>query len=836
MRLIPYALVLLLPINAAAQIISIPDEDLQGMLKAVRPSYVDTVAGTVDATAWNNDPPYAIIIYADSCQDGFLDMTGVEQLAATNVNFVSSGQLPTPTIAFTGAPIGGTGIYLISNVDAAMITGLLPLPAGITNLYCNGCGFTDIPSSTTALTNVSFLTSDLSAATFSNSSALLDLYIHTSTLPASLTLPPTLTDLSIILSNLATLPALPPALEDLTISGNLITELPPLPATLVSLRVADNEIDTLPALPAGLMTLNVETNPLDSLPALPAALYELTISYTGITEIPALPPDINRIEARWNPALTSLPALPEGLYVLDVRHNEISELPPLPVSLHHLYAMHMPELHCLPPLPQGLETLWLIGSGVGCLPNLPPGVDTTASQFWIDPIVCNVANTTCSLFSPVITGTVYHDLNSDGGQDIGELALPGRIIEAQPGDNLTASGADGYYALPIALGSYTVQGQTPLYHTVTSAPYAVSLTLPQQEAPLNDVGYFLTPNIQDLVLDMTSITNERPGFESHYQLSYRNVGTQVQDGSVSFTYDAAMSFVSSTPAPDAINGTTLTWNFSQLPMYASGAIHLTLSTLVITPIGTAITHTAVADPLATDQAPLDNTFTYTATVVGSFDPNDKQVEPVELTPAQIAAGDRVTYTIRFQNTGTFLAERVVITDTLSNDLQWNTIDVVAASHAHTWYITDGVLHVIFNNINLPDSTSDEANSHGFVKFSMRPVGSLLVGETVENIANIHFDFNAPVITNAAVFSVNNSTDVGGWNNGPVQLYPDPVTDVFTFVQGREGSGPLEVLDVMGRVVMRSATTGMRTTCDVSHLAPGLYRLRTTAVVVPFVKQ
>ncbi|MBK6774824.1 MAG: hypothetical protein IPG74_02870 [Flavobacteriales bacterium] len=81
-------------------------------------------------------------------------------------------------------------------------------------------------------------------------------------------------------------------------------------------------------------------------------------------------------------------------------------------------------------------------------------------------------------------------------------------------------------------------------------------------------------------------------------MPYTNAGTQVQDGSVTFTYDAAMAFISSVPAPDVINGNTLTWNFTQMAISEQHNISVTMSTPVGTALGTNIYHTATVGPLA----------------------------------------------------------------------------------------------------------------------------------------------------------------------------------------------------------------------------------------------
>jgi hypothetical protein len=58
-----------------------------------------------------------------------------------------------------------------------------------------------------------------------------------------------------------------------------------------------------------------------------------------------------------------------------------------------------------------------------------------------------------------------------------------------------------------------------------------------------------------------------------------------------------------------------------------------------------------------------------------------------------------------------------------------------------------VLTWTFDNINLPDSTRDQAGSNGFVKFTVLPVKDLPAGTRIENFADIYFDYNPPVRTN-----------------------------------------------------------------------------------------
>jgi len=104
----------------------------------------------------------------------------------------------------------------------------------------------------------------------------------------------------------------------------------------------------------------------------------------------------------------------------------------------------------------------------------------------------------------------------------------------------------------------------------------------------------------------------------------------------------------------------------------------------------------------------------TETGVGAYGPNDKQVWPGDfIAPDAVAAGVPLRYTIRFQNTGTYPAERVRLVDTLDANLDLSTLSVLGASHPYSWQVKGGrVLEIVFDQIQLPDSSTNQAASHG----------------------------------------------------------------------------------------------------------------------------
>ncbi|AFM06291.1 conserved repeat protein [Bernardetia litoralis DSM 6794] len=179
-------------------------------------------------------------------------------------------------------------------------------------------------------------------------------------------------------------------------------------------------------------------------------------------------------------------------------------------------------------------------------------------------------------------------------------------------------------------------------------------------------------------------------------------------------------------------------------------------------------------------------------ILDSYDPNDKQVAPFGLTNENlIEATTELDYTIRFQNTGTIEAVNIVVLDTLSEYLDIETIRLGMVSHDYNFFI-DGdadtrVLRFEFDNINLPDSNSNEPASHGFIKFKIKQKANNRIGTVIKNRAAIYFDFNSPIITNTISNKIailplrNNNLDLAVFDcsNANFELIANAGTDIET---------------------------------------------------------
>lgn len=180
-------------------------------------------------------------------------------------------------------------------------------------------------------------------------------------------------------------------------------------------------------------------------------------------------------------------------------------------------------------------------------------------------------------------------------------------------------------------------------------------------------------------------------------------------------------------------------------------------------------------------------------IFNSFDPNDKDATPRGNGPQHfVHPGTPLEYRIRFQNTGNDTAFLVVIRDTLSQHFNFGKLESGGSSHRYEFaQISDSIIQFTFENILLPDSTTNLDGSQGFVDFTIYPKDGLPDGTEVLNRAAIYFDFNEPVITNTVrrvygKYAFVHTRDLPG--DIPVRVYPNPFVSEATFELPESESG------------------------------------------------
>ncbi len=235
---------------------------------------------------------------------------------------------------------------------------------------------------------------------------------------------------------------------------------------------------------------------------------------------------------------------------------------------------------------------------------------------------------------------------------------------------------------------------------------------------------------------------------------------------------------------------------------------------------------------------------------GAYDPNDKQGFPTGFGAKHyIRPGTELEYLIRFQNTGTDTAFSVVIRDTLSEWLDPLTVRSGASSHPYRFELTGaGTLIFDFQNILLPDSNVNEAASHGFVQFRIRPRADVPLETDIFNNAAIYFDFNDPIITNTTTHRIGeNFISVGLWQPEKpaytVSISPHPLTDAswisvagLTTPSRLTGNTPgnfhLSIFDLTGRQVRALSAAEPRFLLRKDDLPEGTYLFKVDVDGVP----
>lgn len=206
--------------------------------------------------------------------------------------------------------------------------------------------------------------------------------------------------------------------------------------------------------------------------------------------------------------------------------------------------------------------------------------------------------------------------------------------------------------------------------------------------------------------------------------------------------------------------------------------------------------------------------------IGSWDPNDKQALPRGYGEQHfIEANTPLEYLIRFQNTGTDTAFNVRIEDQLSEHLAWNTLVPGAASHPYRMELKDdGQLLFHFDDILLPDSTTNLEASNGFVQFSIRQLPDNPNGTLIENTAGIYFDFNEAVVTNTVTHTIGENFILVGTQDILIpgltlNVAPNPLqSSSLITLQGFDlNDGQCLIYDTQGRLIGRHAFTGQQLT-------------------------
>ncbi len=432
-----------------------------------------------------------------------------------------------------------------------------------------------------------------------------------------------------------------------------------------------------------------------------------------------------------------------------------------------------------------------------------------------------------------ITAFSFYDTNENGIFDGDDYGLQNQAFTLQPDEVYTYSNESGITTFLVTEGEYTLVLAENAFWELTTETYQYPVTLDDAGTQYN-FGLKPVTGFSLVQGDLTSAPT-RCGFEVKHWLSYKNEGTNTADGVLRLTPDALTDFVNADPLPSYVDGDVLYWTFEDLLPTYEEQIEITFQMPGVDFIGTNLTSIGEVWSLdETGDTLSENKFFYTSELTCAYDPNDKLVTP------EGEGDDNYTlfidslleYTVRFQNTGNDTAFNVFITDTLSENLDWETFEVISSSHElKTFYEPEnGFIEFRFDNIELPDSNVNEPLSHGFVKYQIEIEEGLPENTSVENTAHIYFDFNPAIVTNTTQNTMVTEIPVSIIaidDKQSLHLYPNPARDyVYLNFEG-EINEPISIklLDVVGNEILAKENIFHQEQLNVSSLSNGIYLLQ-----------
>lgn len=432
-----------------------------------------------------------------------------------------------------------------------------------------------------------------------------------------------------------------------------------------------------------------------------------------------------------------------------------------------------------------------------------------------------------------VSGKVFIDWNNNSIQENGEPPVVNHLVTIMPGNLLGVTDTNGEYTCPVLnAGSYSVKPTLLNSHQTGCNPDSINFSINSDTLTLNNqnFGLLISPNVDDLAIDITALTRPRPGFNHAYNITAINAGSKSTDSVyVQLAFDSHLVLDSVSPPYISKQNDTITWYLDSISFLKSTTIHTYFRLPATVPLGTSLISKAAVKSEYFDADTTNNEALALEVTTGSFDPNDKQVTP----SGTGASGDispttpALTYTIRFQNTGTDTAFNIIVKDTISPSLDLSTIKIISSSNAYSLEIKPGnIVHWKFDNILLPDSNIDEPGSHGYIKYAIKTKPSLPNGTEIKNQAFIYFDFNAPIATNQTLNTINSvvlSNAVLRKNIG-LNVFPNPAGSMLRLELSdlNDSTAELCIFNFLGQKTYSHSFTGQWEQIDISSLCNGIY--------------
>lgn len=482
---------------------------------------------------------------------------------------------------------------------------------------------------------------------------------------------------------------------------------------------------------------------------------------------------------------------------------------------------------------------WLSQNGY-YLPNNTHTTTNTicdSTSFFAIPFAVNCDS--ANVQDRCVKGIVFCDANGNGVMDSTENVLPQvpvTIYTNSAGGNnvIVYSNANGLftYMNPNLPNNVVIQVSQSWLNQHGYSSNVSALTV-STDCDSNGLAYYPIncgsggTGCADLHTEVSPWIGYYQNQNNYIKLKWGNYGfSPVGPYKLTLTYPAGVTPNTSTFQNQSytITGNTVEWtlNNNSSSFYQQDVISFFVPSGL--PSGTMHHYSATITPLGNvnDCDSTNNQDTLMMILGNSYDPNDKTVYSPEIIDPGVQ--DLLEYRIRFQNTGTAPAQDIYIIDTLSPLLDLSTFELLDASHnIQVIDLGGGVMKFNFPGIWLPDSTTNEPDSHGELRYRIKENVGNGIGTTITNTAYIYFDWNPAIITNTTV-NKNMTAGIVELVNQDWVIYPNPAKSVL-HIRADFNWERVNVYSVDGKLMLSSAFTSE---LNLEELSNGMYMIELQA--------
>lgn len=380
--------------------------------------------------------------------------------------------------------------------------------------------------------------------------------------------------------------------------------------------------------------------------------------------------------------------------------------------------------------------------------------------------------------------------------------------------------------------SYAIDSEYQPYFAASATNFS-NITIPVGSG--TNILYFpitVTQGYNDVTVSIVPVSPPVAGMSFKNKIVYTNHGIAPANGTITFMKDPVSSITSISTSGTVNIPNGFTYDFTNLAPFESRSILVTMS---IPPIPTVniddvLSSNVTISAPANDINVTNNAVVNTQIVVASYDPNDKmEAHGEKIQFSTFNQNDYLTYTIRFQNTGTSNAINIRLEDMLDSQFDETSIRMIDASHHYIMNRVGNKVTWYFDYIQLPGMFVNEAASHGYVTFTIKLKPGFAIGDIIPNHADIYFDTNPPITTNT--FNVEFVTQLSAteFDKTTVMVYPNPTNSILNINSTKAGCVIEKVIvyDLVGKVVKSIHVNSVESTLNVADLSNGIYLIEIT---------